>query len=109
MSMDYSLSKVQEQTFKINNMANTAKRIIVSETTKRTATLDAADFRLTFTYEGEAGKAVQNVQVNGTKGNGYINYNKNGQQTTFTFNNLEYDQSVIDAINAEVADIVKPI
>jgi hypothetical protein len=87
-----------------------AKRIIITKAEKETATLEVGSWKLNLSYEGELGKKVTSIVVNGTKGNNeYFNYNLQATSTSITFNNAPYDQDVIDAVNIEVADITKEV
>jgi len=87
----------------------TSKRILVSESQKTIATLEVGDWKLNITYEGEAGKQVSQVTVNGNKGNAFVNFNRSAQQINVNFNGSDYDTDLIAAILIEVSDITKPV
>ena len=92
-------------------MATTNKRVLVSDVSKRVETLQSGDWSLTFNYEGDVGKRVVNVSVNGNKNDtqGYVNYSKTGSDTNVNFNNIEYDSDLVEVLRKEVADITKEV
>lgn len=93
-------------------MAIEAKRTIISTLDKKMATLEVKDWKINISYEGEAGKKINAVSVNGTKANngGYLNYNlPEPKNTNISFNGADFDLEVVAAIYAEILDITKEI
>lgn len=91
-------------------METTIKRVLVSEHTKRTSSLEFNGWKLTIVDEGEPGKQITTVSISGSKApSAYLNYQKNGQSVNVNFNNSEYDTELMAAIQVEIDDITQAV